>query len=230
MRAGGEAPLFDQLFAGMNLNSTTAGYGAIGTVVNGVVQTGSLHLRRRFATDLAEGDYITIASFINENTGGNPTSGLWLSIRRSAMSAAESYEMAAIGQTVVGPAIPAPLRCFPENYPDGIQHCRRQPMPVDRDRGFNGANPPPECDAGQTRNARAEDHRRTGIMESEWQFEQNRQDHRKQADPDPLRRHECPEPSESRPREYSINDADFGTIAAKGNQSRNFQSQLRLLF
>jgi hypothetical protein len=31
VRGGGDAPLFNQLFAGLNLNSTTPGYGAVGT-------------------------------------------------------------------------------------------------------------------------------------------------------------------------------------------------------
>jgi hypothetical protein len=96
VRRGGEAPLFDQMFAGMNLNSTSAnlGYGTIGNCVtqpvgstapglgqNGcgplqVLQSGSAHLRRRFATDLANGNYVNIANFINSNTGGSPTAGL----------------------------------------------------------------------------------------------------------------------------------------------------------
>ncbi len=66
MRRGGEAPIFDQMFAGMNLNSGTPGYGNVGTTTSGgVVQTGSLHLRRRFDTELAQGDYDAIANFIN---------------------------------------------------------------------------------------------------------------------------------------------------------------------
>jgi hypothetical protein len=39
-RSGGNAPLFDQMLKGINLNPTVAGFGAIGTVVNGVLQTG----------------------------------------------------------------------------------------------------------------------------------------------------------------------------------------------
>ncbi|MBI2149777.1 MAG: hypothetical protein HYU27_04130, partial [Acidobacteria bacterium] len=121
VRAGGEAPLFDQLFAGMNLNSTTAGYSAIGTRnANGVVQTGSLHLRRRFATDLAEGDYVAIASFINENTGGSPTAGLLafnpVLTNVGGRILRNGCDRLANGQTAVGPAISTPLRCFPENY------------------------------------------------------------------------------------------------------------------
>jgi hypothetical protein len=120
VRAGGEAPIFDQLFAGLNLNSTTPGYGAIGTTVNGVVQTGSLHLRRRFPTDLAEGDYMTIAQFINSNTGGSPTAGL-LAFNSALTNVGgrilrNGCDRLANGQSAVGPSIPTSLRCFPEDY------------------------------------------------------------------------------------------------------------------
>jgi hypothetical protein len=123
VRAGGEAPLFDQMLAGLNLNNnlTSSGYGVIGTTVNGVVQTGSLHLRRRFAQDFAEGDYETIAAFINSNAGGNPTSGLLavnpaISPAPSGRILRNGCDRLANGQTVVGPSIAAPLRCFPEDY------------------------------------------------------------------------------------------------------------------
>jgi hypothetical protein len=122
VRRGGEAPLFDQMFAGMNLNSTTTGYTAIGTTNNaGVVQTGSLHLRRRFATQLAQGDYVNIANFINSNTGGSPTAGL-LGFNPAITNVVggrilrNGCDRLANGQTVVGTAISTPLRCFPEDY------------------------------------------------------------------------------------------------------------------
>jgi hypothetical protein len=120
VRAGGEAPIFDQLFAGLNLNNTTPGYGTIGTTVGGVVQTGSLHLRRRFATDFAEGDYETIANFINSNTGGSPTGGL-LGVTTAVSNVGgrilrNGCDRLANGSTVVGPSIPTALRCFPEDY------------------------------------------------------------------------------------------------------------------
>jgi hypothetical protein len=120
VRAGGEAPLFDQMFAGLNLNTGTAGYGVIGTTVNGVVQTGSLHLRRRLATDFAEGDYAAIAGFINSNIGGNPTSGL-LAPNAALTNVGgrilrNGCDRLANGQTTVGPSMSTPLRCFPEDY------------------------------------------------------------------------------------------------------------------
>ena len=119
VRKGGEAPLFDQMFAGMNLNVGTSGYGTIGTTSGGVVQTGSLHLRRRFATDLAEGDYETIATFINSNTGGNPTGGLLNAQALPNLGGRilrNGCDRLANGSTVVGPSISTPLRCFAEDY------------------------------------------------------------------------------------------------------------------
>ena len=139
VRAGGEASIFDQLFAGLNLNNGTAGYGVIGTCAtqaagstapglgqNGcgatqVLQTGSAHLRRRFATDLANGNYINIATFINSNTGGNPTTGL-LATNPAVTNVVggkilrNGCDRLANGQTTVGSAIATPLRCFPEDY------------------------------------------------------------------------------------------------------------------
>jgi hypothetical protein len=119
VRNGGEAPIFDQMFAGLNLNVGTTGYGTIGTNVGGVVQTGSLHLRRRFATDFAEGDYQTIANFINSNAGGNPTGGLTTSQSLPNVGGRilrNGCDRMANGFTTVGSAIPTPLRCFNEDY------------------------------------------------------------------------------------------------------------------
>jgi hypothetical protein len=85
-----------------------------------VLQTGSAHLRRRFATALAQGDYLTIGTFINSNTGGNPTSNL-LGFNSTLRNVGgrilrNGCDRLANGQTVVGPANSTPLRCFPENY------------------------------------------------------------------------------------------------------------------
>jgi hypothetical protein len=120
VRSGGEAPLFDQMFAGLNLNTGTSGYGTIGTTVNGVVQTGSLHLRRRFDNELASGDYEAIAAFLSTNTGGNPTSGL-RPVNPALTGVSQRIlrngcDRLAFGQTTVGASISTPLRCFPENY------------------------------------------------------------------------------------------------------------------
>jgi hypothetical protein len=146
VRKGGESTLFDQMLAGMNLNSTTAGYGTIGTCVNQaagstmsglgqngcaanqVLQTGSSHLRRRFATDLAQGAYQNIANFFNSNTGGSPTAGLLgfnsaltnvggRILRNGCDRLANGV---AVGTAPVGsvntPSGPVPIRCFAEDY------------------------------------------------------------------------------------------------------------------
>jgi len=72
-RAGGDAPLFDQMFAGLNLNvnttcpapSTTVCYVAVGQKnANGVLVTGSAQMRRSgtFAAALANGNFVTVAN------------------------------------------------------------------------------------------------------------------------------------------------------------------------
>jgi hypothetical protein len=71
-RRGEDAPLFDQMFAGLNLNNGVAGYGSIGTTVNGVVQRGSAHMRRStmFTSDIALGNYQNVANTLNTLTTG----------------------------------------------------------------------------------------------------------------------------------------------------------------
>jgi hypothetical protein len=111
----------------LNLNTNVSGYAPVGTTnSNGVIQTGSLHLRRRFDTELAQGNYIAIANFINENAGGTPTAqypnpGSLLPVNPALSNVGgrilrNGCDRLANGQTVVGPAIQTPLRCFPENY------------------------------------------------------------------------------------------------------------------
>jgi hypothetical protein len=81
-RQGGEAPLFDQMFAGLDLHGTATvtgvTYGPVGTLskVNGVdtLNHGSDHLRRSnilaannlsIQSDLANGNYLAIAQTLN---------------------------------------------------------------------------------------------------------------------------------------------------------------------
>jgi hypothetical protein len=45
-RRGEDAPLFDQMLAGLNLNNGVTWLRTVGTTVNGVVQRGSAHMRR----------------------------------------------------------------------------------------------------------------------------------------------------------------------------------------
>ncbi|HEY2383738.1 MAG TPA: TonB-dependent receptor [Terriglobia bacterium] len=64
-RAGGEAPLLDTMFAGVNVGG--AGFGPVGTTLNGVVQRGSDELRGNttFRTNIANGNFAAVASSIN---------------------------------------------------------------------------------------------------------------------------------------------------------------------
>jgi hypothetical protein len=63
-RSGGESTLLDQMFQGINIAG--AGFGAVGTVFNGVQQTGAQHLRAAAGSSirnsLANGDYTTLAN------------------------------------------------------------------------------------------------------------------------------------------------------------------------
>jgi len=139
VRRGGEAPLFDQMFAGLNLNSgvssidangVTRTYGPVGTVVNGVLQTGSMHLRRWQRLALSNGNYESIANALNGNgpaslsgagagtfqslpagygTDGTPNPGGRL-LRNGCDRIANGLT------TVTTPGGSRPVRCFPENY------------------------------------------------------------------------------------------------------------------
>ena len=63
-RAGGESALLDQMFQGIQI-ATGSAFGPVGTVVNGVLQTGALHLRAATAgqmrNNLANGNYQAVA-------------------------------------------------------------------------------------------------------------------------------------------------------------------------
>lgn len=77
-RAGLNDPLFDQMLMGLNLNTGVTGYGAVGTVVNGVLQRGSAHIRRAYGSinngsGLANGAYVTV---LNSLLGANTATGI----------------------------------------------------------------------------------------------------------------------------------------------------------
>jgi Carboxypeptidase regulatory-like domain len=119
-RAGGDAPLFDQMFAGLVLPGVTAPYGAVGTTVNGVVQHGSAQLRRATTLEgyLALGDYADLANSLSSLTAGvtgleSLPAGLTNINGRVKRNGCDRI---AAGLTTVGPSIPTPLRCFSENY------------------------------------------------------------------------------------------------------------------
>jgi hypothetical protein len=77
-RAGGESPLLDQMFNGINLVGG-AGTGPVGTTVNGVLQTGAGQLRAATASNLrnnlANGNYVALATSLytlNYAASNNP--------------------------------------------------------------------------------------------------------------------------------------------------------------
>jgi hypothetical protein len=66
-RAGGDSALLDQMFNGINIAG--AGFGPVGTTVNGVRQTGAMHLRaatqQSMRNSLANGNYEALANSLN---------------------------------------------------------------------------------------------------------------------------------------------------------------------
>jgi hypothetical protein len=141
-RAGGNSPLFDLMFAGLDLHGTTGtGYGAVGTCVNQatgstvpglgqegcaanqVRQHGSAHLRRNatFTGFLANGNYVAavdaLANLSAVQSGLQPApsgqTGVSARILRNGCDR--------IANNTYNPAQPAsntniPTRCFPEDY------------------------------------------------------------------------------------------------------------------
>ena len=111
-RAGLNSPLFDQMFAGLNLNSGTAGYSA----VDGVLQRGSAHLRRNatFTTNLANGNFDAVASSLNTLVASAAIVGLQSTPITSSIVGGtvlrNGCNRIADGLTSI------PTRCFPENY------------------------------------------------------------------------------------------------------------------
>jgi len=119
-RAGGDSPLFDLMFAGLDLHGTAGtGYGPVGTVVNGVMQHGSAHLRRNatFTNNLANGNFVgVINSLMNLSTvNASGTTGALqpLPVGMSGVSGRvlrNGCDRLANGLTNI------PTRCFPEDY------------------------------------------------------------------------------------------------------------------
>jgi len=122
-RRGEDAPLFDQMLAGLNLNNGVTGYATVGTTVNGVVQRGSAHMRRSalFTNDLAIGNYQNVANTLNTVSTGvlglqNLPAGL---TGVSGRVLRNGCDRLAVG--LYNPASPASAtniatRCFPEDY------------------------------------------------------------------------------------------------------------------
>jgi hypothetical protein len=131
-RAGGNAPLFDQMFAGVNLANGSApaagssSYTPVGTTnADGVLQTGSMHLRRWQTAQLAEGNYDTLAQIINTTNPGGSVAGL-LGTPFGGVGGRllrNGCDRMAGGATTIGDVTgeanglsSTPLRCFPENF------------------------------------------------------------------------------------------------------------------
>jgi len=100
VRRGQESPFFDSMLAGLNLNPTVTGYGAVGTCVtqptgsiapglgqngcgaNQVLQTGAAAMRRWQGGSIANGDYFAVADALNGSptAGNSPTNGGYTAI------------------------------------------------------------------------------------------------------------------------------------------------------
>ncbi|HEY2382302.1 MAG TPA: carboxypeptidase regulatory-like domain-containing protein [Terriglobia bacterium] len=130
VRKGGNDPLFDQIFMGLNLNPGVAGCdpsnpAALCGAVNGTTQTGSqaLRLSSTFRTALANGDYNSLASALNvfngTGTGASGTVNFGTSGERGTV-----LKRANLGFNVAGgnsgSTIPsnyvAPAGLFPANW------------------------------------------------------------------------------------------------------------------
>jgi hypothetical protein len=121
-RQGGDAQLFDQMLAGLNFNTGVAGYGAVGTTVNGVLQHGSAQMRRStlFQSDLALGNYQNVAATLNTLSTGATFQPLPAGVTGvSGRLLRNGCDRIANG--LYNPGLPdsatnIPTRCFPENY------------------------------------------------------------------------------------------------------------------
>jgi len=127
-RRGGDAPLLDQMLAGLNLNNTTAGYGPVGTTVSGVLQTGSAALRRNatFTANLANGNFSAVAASLNGNGSNLPANGSTGGFTNTPVGLAgvggrllrNGCDRLAQGTTTTVNTVAGvlPIRCFAENY------------------------------------------------------------------------------------------------------------------
>jgi hypothetical protein len=132
----GDPVLFDQLLAGLNPNNTVPGFGAVGTVVNGIYQSGAQHLRRNaaFQNNLSWGNFAGVAdSLVTLATGTgyqalpiNPATGGQLggisqrALRNGCDRMGNGFSIVqqttAGGNQVANTGAAIPLRCFPEDW------------------------------------------------------------------------------------------------------------------
>jgi len=142
-RAGGDAPLFDQMLVGLNINNGTTGYGPVGTCVvqaagstasglgkegcaaNAVMQHGSAALRRNatFSTNIANGNFSGVAGSLLANSGTLPANGT--TGGETILPTVNGVQVLALNRRLLrngcdriaaGLSTPVQARCFPEDY------------------------------------------------------------------------------------------------------------------
>jgi hypothetical protein len=126
-RAGGNDPLFDQLFLGLNIapgltGCNPANPAAACGAVDGTTQTGSQAMRvsTTFRDALANGDFVTLANSLNyfNGVGGGPSGTVPVSItgeRGTVMKRANLGFNVAGGTTIAGGLV-VPAGLFPANW------------------------------------------------------------------------------------------------------------------
>jgi hypothetical protein len=108
-RAGGNDPLFDQMFAGIRLSGVPASV----PVVNGTTSRGSEQLRQSTAIreNLANGNFVAVANSLITSTIASGASGI------TGLTPGPAFSVLHNGcdRLAMGLTTPA-TRCFPENY------------------------------------------------------------------------------------------------------------------
>lgn len=115
-REGGDAELFDQMFAGLNVSGQTTGYGPVGTTpAGGVLQRGSAHLRRnpQFTTNLANGNFFAVASTL---ASLNTVTGNTLQALPPGLTGVGRRVLRNGCDRIANGVTNIPTRCFPENF------------------------------------------------------------------------------------------------------------------
>jgi hypothetical protein len=120
--SGANGLLLTQMLAGLNLNAGVTGYGTIGSVVNGVYQTGGMHLRRSstYNTNLINGNFLAVVNSLATTT--TPTGFVGTSALlptpsgRVLRNGCDRIASSGSATYSVGTSPVIPLRCFPENY------------------------------------------------------------------------------------------------------------------
>jgi hypothetical protein len=106
----------------LNLNAGVAGYGTVGSVVNGVYQTGGMHLRRSstYNGNLINGNFLAVVNSLATTT--TPTGFVGTSAvlptpsGRVLRNGCDRIASSGSANFSVGTSPVIPLRCFPENY------------------------------------------------------------------------------------------------------------------